>query len=361
MYILYSVYPKHWVLKDKVTLVCVSSGPKMLVESRPVVLRHQPLRQRKTTPPPAGPAVSYPAPPKSPPPPPPPYRMPRKTLDCACGVHLPMIMAVKLSNRRRRRRKFLPYYSGDGPPILSVELHLKQESDDMVTRLGSFLTRLLNSFKSRSVSPDTVASFMLNLGSFLPSREQLPIFQHRAQEIESMTTLDDLIFTASDYVSFLNTGLLDLLVGELGSDEDREELEMFKTYRDSFCKRPVFHTPPYMYGYLRLRTEGLVVLRVDKRWITDSNCSIPVLKNLLEKLANVFQVLPHTPFFCRMDMIYGREPSKKSLELVLRMPPHVMEELFPLSLEDEKALMDIGVISFHTYLYCFPPRKGVCV
>ncbi|CAI8034313.1 hypothetical protein GBAR_LOCUS19333 [Geodia barretti] len=289
----------------------------------------------KKPPPPIFPDTNYPKPPPTPPGSPPPYRMPRCAFDCACGRITPFVVRIAVSETRRNPQ-LLPYNS----PAVShvVMLRLKAESDEMVARVGSFMNRLIASLKSRSVSSASFAKCLLDIQAYNPTRGiPAPLLEHRSKEIKSLTSIDDLILTVSDYISFFNSGVLEHLVSELGTDEDREELETFLFYSRVFSKRSVFQVPSYAYGYLRLRTESLVVMRVDDRLAPKTGASIQELSNFMGKVCDVLQLLPHTLHFCEADLDPGgRFGAGRSLEIAFRVPPHVVHEVFPLSTEEEK-------------------------
>ena len=326
------------------------SGPKRPREPRSVMERYQ--RKPVQPQPPPRPVISYPKPPPSPPPPSPPYRMPRRSFHCSCEKFTPFIV-IHANRKGRNKYKYLSYI----PPAscgVERELQFKRESDEMVARLSSVIIRLIRSFKSESVSASDVAKCLLEFKSFLSPREHVPFFQHRADEINSMTTVDDLILLASDYISITNRALLDFLVGNLGCEEDGDELESFIAYSTMFCKRSVFETPPYIYGYIRLRSEALVVLRTDERYVRSNIYGIGVF---VGQLSQVFKIEQYCLHFCRIDYLHN-DKGEKSIEMVLRMPSHLLKEVFPLNQEAESGLVPIGVTQIHTINYCYNPTNA---
>ena len=313
------------------------------------------LAPKKKQPPPVFPDTNYPKPPPSPPGSPPPYRMPRLAFDCACGRFTPVVVRIAISEARKKP-KLLPYYTANVSH--EVQLKLKHESDEMVGRVGSFMNRLILSLKSRSVSPAALTQCILDIMAFAPTRGiQAPLLEHRLREIKVMTSIDDMILTLSDYISFFNHAVLDHVVGELGTDEDREELETFKLYCRVFSKRSVYQTPSYAYGYMRLRTECMVVMRADDKWAPKNGVSVQELSNLMAKICDIIQLLPYTFHFCQADLDPGGKfGGGRALEIVFRVPPHVVHEVFPLSSLEEKAVKSLGIIHLHTIHYCFPPK-----
>lgn len=255
------------------------------------------------------------------------------------------------ANKLRLRPSLKAYRSSVYFEPVIVEIQLKKETDEMMTRVGSFVARFLHSLKSRSISTATLLECLLNTSATKPPHEPVPFLQHRARELRSMHTVDDLVFLISDYVSFFNYHLFDYLIRKLGSEEDKEELESFVDYRDVFCKRSFYKIPYYIYGYIRLPTETLLVFRTDNRWVVENGSSIFDVSLLVNHICHALRLLPHAIFLCRIDL----QPAKKWMELVCRMPPHLLEEVFPLTSDQEKLLADMGVFQVHSLSFCRYP------
>ena len=229
-----------------------------------------------------------------------------------------------------------------------IEGKLKEESDEMILRFGGFVSRVLRSFKSRSISAPALVKSILNfkaLPSSSPDSKPPSLLQHRAKQLRSMNSVDDIVLLVSDYVSFFNHALLVHLVKELGSEDDQEELDTFLVYFQAFVQRDVFDVPAYMFGYVWLKTEMLVVLKVAEKGIPDDSYNLKRLYKCLQNACVVMKVLPHVLHVCSVD--------RGSLELACRMPPHVAGEVFPLSTEQENALGQTGVMELHCADYCF--------
>lgn len=237
---------------------------------------------------------------------------------------------------------FLPNLRVSKSQRTTIETKLKKESNEMNLRFGGFVKRFLRSLKSRSVSVSTLVKCLLGIKAFCSDNDHTPFFQHRYKQLKSAYTVDEVILIVSDYISFFNHSLLVNLVKDLGSDDDQEELDIFLTYFEMFARRGVFKMPMYMYGYTWVKTEMLIVLQTD---ILGESCSVKDLHDFHQRLCDVLRVLPHALHVCRVD--------EESLELVCRMPPHVVEEVFPLSSEQELALSTAGLVQLHCPDYCF--------
>ena len=314
-----------------------------------VTQRTYTYQTEEPAPTPPGPETSYPKPPPSPPPPPPPYRMRGNFFECRCRNFRPIISSIK--DPRGIKGIFLPYVPMSPPYRVPFELKQKKECDEMTFQFGAFVSRILRSLKSRSVSPSSVVRCLLNFGA-LPSsdsRPQIPLLSHRSEQLRRASTVDEVILLISDYVSFFNHTLMVYLVKELGSDDDQEELDTFLLYYDLFSRRSVFLTPPYMYGYLWIKTDKLVVLRIDELHVSLDSSGIKGMYEYICKLCKIVRVLPHSMHLCRVD----RGP----IEFLFRVPPHVADEIFPLSSEQSKKLGALGVRQLHCVNYCY--NRGV--
>lgn len=241
------------------------------------------------------------------------------------------------------------------PHLLQLELRLKNESNEMIDRFGSLVNRILRSFKSRSVSVSVLIKCLSNFGALPEGRVQIPLLQHRLEQLKRAGTTDEIFLVISDYVSFFNRALLEHLVKELGSENDQEELDTFLVRLEMFIKRRVCETPAYMYGYVWLKTEMLVVFKTDEKWGPGNSCNVKELRDLWVTVCKILKVLPHALHVCRVDRDLFE---LRSLEIVCRMPPHVVGEVFPLSREQENELGLAGLSQLHCIEYCFK-KTGV--
>ena len=298
---------------------------------------------RKPPDPPLIPTTSYPLPPPSPPPSPPPYRMPGRLFNCSC--HRFVLPPKQRAPEGTNTPSFLPFLRVSVFERFTMRVKLKQESDEMILRLGGFVNRILRSFKTRSVSVSDLVKCLSNFGALPAGRPQIPLLQHRMEQLKSAGNLDEAFLIISDYISFFNHSLLEHLVKGLGSDDDCEELDTFLVYFEMFAKRAMFEVPPYMYGYMWLKTEMLVVLKTEEKWIPGDYGDIKGLYDFLHRVCGIMKVLPHALHMCRVD--------QGSVVIVCRMPPHVVDEVFPLSSDQEQEMVKAGVSQLHCVEYCF--------
>ena len=215
----------------------------------------------------------------------------------------------------------------------------------MIFRFGGFVNRILRSFKSRGISVSVLVDCISNFGALPSDREQVPLLQHRLEQMKSASNIDEVFLVISDYISYFNHALMAHLIEVLGNEKDQEELEAFSDYFEIFAKRCVFETPAYMYGYVWVMTEMLVVLKTEEKWVPGDSCSVKELYLYLQKVCGILGVLPHALHVCRME--------GGSLELVCRMPPQVVEEVFPLTAEQKRELGEVGLAQLHCVDYCF--------
>ena len=281
--------------------------------------------------------------------------MPGKSFECSCNNFILTSVKRKAINNSPT---FLPNLSLTrvaSPQRLQLEMRLKNESSEMIDRFGSLVNRILRSFKSRSVSVSILIKCLSNFGALPEGHVQIPLLQHRLRQLKRAGTTDEIFLIISDYISFFNRALLEHLIKELGSESDLEELDTFLVHLEMFAKRRVCETPSYMYGYVWLKTEMLVILQTDEKWAPGNSCNINDLRELLQKVCKIMRVLPHALHVCRVDRDLFE---LQSMELVCRMPPHVVGEVFPLSREQEKELNLAGVVQLHCIEYCLT-KTGV--
>ena len=72
---------------------------------------------------------------------------------------------------------------------------------------------------------------------------------------------------------------------------------------------------------------------------------------LARLIGDILRVEPSTLYLCRID--------DGCIELLFQVPPFVEEDIFPLSMEQERSLTSVGVIKLTCGNYSFPQSPEV--
>ena len=73
---------------------------------------------------------------------------------------------------------------------------------------------------------------------------QKPALQTFIKELQSAESIEDVLFGIRHCVSFFNYHVIEHIVEELCTDQDRAELQNYKREFDEYSKRRVYECPP---------------------------------------------------------------------------------------------------------------------
>ena len=147
--------------------------------------------------------------------------------------------------------------------------------------------------------------------------------------------------------NFIDYGLLEEIITNLGSYKDREHLDGYRKSLAEFAKRRIFECPRGLFGTSLGKAEVLVTIkRVDKVTILyDTTLNqVQIFSVLLKEQlgANSFEL-----------RLVDHHKVEDSLELKFAMPSALVEKAFPLSSEKREKLVSLGVwvVSCGDYIF----------
>ena len=111
---------------------------------------------------------------------------------------------------------------------LSIRLCL--ESEDIIRKFWRLHSRVYELLRQWNVSVERLVVHLLSLGAFDPVSKdsQKPVLQTFSQELQSAGRIEDVLLAIKDYFSFFNYNVIEHIVDELGTDQDKVELQNYK-------------------------------------------------------------------------------------------------------------------------------------
>ena len=170
-------------------------------------------------------------------------------------------------------------------------------------------------------------------------------FSKEKQECENCNTIDEMWCHFGKYFAFFSYRLLKAVARALGTEEDKEKL---RTYEEEFM-RYTKNVIKERYGPHDVSIDGTttITVKINEQFKTFSQAHIDKFKVNIAKVLGVPDRHLHL-----IDLIPG------CVELAYHSPYYVELEAFPLSVDQEIALLDLGVIRLQCGKYKFP--KEVC-
>ena len=128
--------------------------------------------------------------------------------------------------------------------------HLHQrlyaESMDMVDKFQVLLSATTRSLKEREVSIDDLRCHLVGLGAVPPAYRNLdlPEFGKKFPELMKSKKIEQAMCVIGNYCSFFNYRMIEHIINNLGTEQDRKNLSLYREDFNHYAKRLVIECPP---------------------------------------------------------------------------------------------------------------------
>ena len=267
-----------------------------------------------------------------------PERSQRPSFGCGCGNCTFLSYLENGCPNPVSKSSSFPYLNVSGltdEQQQELRSRLRVESQEIMFKFQQLLSRVYESLCSQNVSVKKLVTHLLSLGALDPvSKEsQKPLLQTFQQELRNAESIEDVLWVIRDYFSFFNYHVIEYIVGGLGTDQDKVELQSYKKDFHQYSKRRIYECPP-VYGPMSDAGHAVLDLKVDSAY---EQFTVEELENFRYRLSRIFCVSSQSVLrLCRVE--------KGSFQLIFQVPLFVHQEIFPLSSEQERALEAEGVI-----------------
>ena len=165
---------------------------------------------------------------------------------------------------------------------------LQFESEEIMIQFQELVSATIKSLIRRNVSPKKLLSHVLALGAFGPvfKEPQVPLFYHRFKELKAANTIYDIFLVLSDYFSFFNYQLIEHIIKELGTRNDKSKLLKYKEDFNQYAKRKIFECPPE-FGSVNDADHAEVFVKIDSYY---KNCTAAQIERFRYKLSKILRV-----------------------------------------------------------------------
>ena len=211
----------------------------------------------------------------------------------------------------------------------------------------------IKSLDRQNVSPDKLLCHVMTLGALKPVfgdqiEPQVPALHHRYKELKAAKTIYASFLVLNDYFSFFNYHMIEHIIEELGTEEDKAVLQRYKEDFNQYAKRRIYESLPE-FGPVSDADHADIFVKVDSQYENYTVAEIEEFRHALSEILCVSsQVILR---LCRVD--------KGCFQLMFQVPSLVQHKIFPLSTEQEKALAAVAVIRLTCGEYHFLVRLFV--
>ena len=236
----------------------------------------------------------------------------------------------------------------------SLQRRLLKDTNTIISKFSHVWNYTIESLKDNpDVTVETLSSRVCSFGAYKPVYAQKPLLRDKLKEIGKCTTIDGVFFILSEYCSFFNYGIIQNIVTWFGKPADKARLEEYTEHFKNFCKRRIAECPPNVYGH-KSESRSNLVLKTEDSWDPRGETQGKTLQQVLDLENFVIEVLgfePETLHLCRIG--------DGCVELLFQVPSFVEEDIFPLSMEQERALTSVGMARLTCGSYKFPPEVAI--
>ena len=220
---------------------------------------------------------------------------------------------------------------------------LRVESENIMRKFQHLFSTVYESLCTQSIPVNKLVTHLLSLGAFDPVYKcsQKPAFHDFSKELLTAESIEKVFWVIRDYFSFFNYHVIEHIVSKLGTDQDKAELHNYKEEFDRYSMRKVYECLP-VFGPASEADHADLVLKIDSVY---EQFTVEAVDNFRYRLKEILHLSQGVLRLCRVE--------EGCFQVMFQVPSFVQQEIFPLSSEQERAIMAEGVIKLRCGSYEF--------
>ena len=231
---------------------------------------------------------------------------------------------------------------------------LQYESRQIMMQFQKLVSAIIESLIEQNVSLQRLVSHVMTLGAFDPifKKPQMPLLHDRRKELKTADSVPNIFLVLQDYFSFFNYDIIEHIIEVLGTKEDNAKLQHYKEKFNQYAKRRIFECGP-CFGCESEAENSDIFVKLDSGY---DNYTAGEIKGFCRRLSEILHVSSKGVLhLCRVD--------EGCIQLTFQAPSFVQQEIFPLSIEQERTLKAEGVIKLTCGEYQFPnsEKPQLCI
>ena len=226
-----------------------------------------------------------------------------------------------------------------------LKARLKRDSTKIMLSFHKLLSTFYKSLLARKVPAKQLVTHLSVIDAFEPIARSSPshLIHEHSDVLNSVTDVEGVMKVIKLYSSFFNYEVLEHMIGQVGSDEDNQNLQKYKEEFIQYARRRIYECPSQM-GVKNKRGHVDMIMKLDSKY---DDYSLSATKDDLRvALGELLHITPETLYLCEID--------DGCILLTFQIPHFVQEVIFPLSAEQETTLLELGVLQLTCGDYHFP-------
>ena len=228
---------------------------------------------------------------------------------------------------------------------------LRFESQEIMMQFQKLVSATMNSITQQQIPLTDLVSHIMTLGAFdqVYDGPQVPAFHHRYTELQTADRVSKIFLILKNYFSFFNYHIIEHIITMCGTREDKDNLLGYKKEFDQYAKRRIFECHP-CFGPESETDHTDVFVKVDSQY---ENFAVIEVERFRCHLSKILRVSSQGVLrVCRVE--------KGCFQLMFQVPSFVQQRIFPLSREQERALVEERVIRLTCGQYQFLAEVSAC-
>ena len=228
---------------------------------------------------------------------------------------------------------------------------LRFESLEIMIHFQELVSSTILSLKEQQIPITDLVSHIMTLGAFDPvyKEPQIPAFHHYFRDLKSADTVSKVFVVLADYFSFFNYHIIEHIIKSCGTKEDKDNLLRYNKEFDQYAQRRIFECHP-CFGPESETDHTDVFVKVDSQY---ENFTVIEVERFRCHLSKILRVSSQGVLrVCRVE--------KGCFQLMFQVPSFVQQRIFPLSREQERALVEERVIRLTCGQYQFLAEVSAC-
>ena len=231
-----------------------------------------------------------------------------------------------------------------------LQARLYTDSVRMMSMFQTLLNTIMGSLKARQIPTKEIITQIMTFGAFDPVHQKRdqpiqkqPILEDELDKLteEAGTSIADIQYVVLKYSSFFNYHIVEQIIKTLGTQEDKTELEKYERVFMEYAERKVVECPTQV-ALIDDINQAMIFVKLDDSY---DKCTVSHLKLFVGKLSEVLNL--------RDGVLQLVTVKSGCFELTFQVPLFVQQATFPLSLEQEESLAQLGVLKLCSGSYTY--------
>ena len=219
--------------------------------------------------------------------------------------------------------------------LLSGEITMQFQQ--ISTKYASLTSSIRASLKQQGITPAQLAEKLMDLEGFLPLRDREGakhrLLEDRESELSEATSIEKIFRILKEYCSFYNHKIMEYIVEELGTKDDKARLEKYREDFTEYCRRSVFECP-FSSGSEKSSHFVDLIMKVDSDTMIKPY-TVKAVELFHTQVAKVLQVTKYTLHLWSVE--------QGCLKVTFHIPCFLKTVIFPLNADQRSRLKELGV------------------